>query len=319
MSTPRVPFTILTGFLGSGKTTVLNRVLGFEHDRRVAVLVNELGRVAIDSRLIINRGGDVLELAGGCVCCKIDVKNDLWDGIVDIIDRSKPHHVVLETTGIAEPDAIVDGVERLPAEARKKFSMAGVACVVDAQAALDHIDRREEVLAQIESADRFMLSKLDLVDAEQVRRVHERLAQLKPDTERAAFPQSAEGTAALVSWLLERRSPNPESSRRKRRHHDHHDHLHQVVAASFVDSAPLLREPLLEMVEGMREKLFRVKGYVNVAGEARRGYLELAGSNLELRLADDWGDATARTELVFIGDGLDESALRRQLWACRAA
>ena len=65
----RVPFTILTGFLGAGKTTVLNRMLSAPHGRRIAVLVNELGRIAIDCRLILSRGGDVLELAGGCVCC----------------------------------------------------------------------------------------------------------------------------------------------------------------------------------------------------------------------------------------------------------
>jgi G3E family GTPase len=82
------PFTILTGFLGAGKTTVLNRVLSTPQGMRVAVLVNELGRVSIDSQLIVSRGGDVLELAGGCVCCKIDVKNDLWDGILDVIRRS---------------------------------------------------------------------------------------------------------------------------------------------------------------------------------------------------------------------------------------
>ena len=69
----------------------------------------------------------------------------------------------------------------------------------------------------------------------------------------------------------------------------------------------------------LRERLFRVKGYVHVAGEERRGYLELAGENLELRLAEPWGDDPPGTELVLIGDGLDEAALRRQLWACRAA
>ena len=71
------PFTILTGFLGAGKTTALNRLLAHAGGRRVAVLVNELGRIGIDGRLIGEAGGDLLELAGGCVCCKIDVKNDL--------------------------------------------------------------------------------------------------------------------------------------------------------------------------------------------------------------------------------------------------
>src|SRR5512140_3737130 len=112
--TTRVPFTILTGWLGAGKTTALNRMLGARHGKRIAVLVNELGRISIDTQLIVGGGGDVLELAGGCVCCKVDIKNDLWEGISDIVARSAPDHVVLETTGIAEPAAILDSLVTAP-------------------------------------------------------------------------------------------------------------------------------------------------------------------------------------------------------------
>ncbi|MBZ0233895.1 MAG: hypothetical protein K8M05_16325, partial [Deltaproteobacteria bacterium] len=120
MASDRIPFTILTGFLGAGKTTTLNRVLAAPHGRRVAVLVNELGRIAIDSKLILFRGSDVLELAGGCVCCKLDVKSDLWDGIAEVVKRTSPDQVVLETTGIAEPAAILEGLDRVPAAARDR-------------------------------------------------------------------------------------------------------------------------------------------------------------------------------------------------------
>src|SRR4051812_49534474 len=119
---PRVPFTILTGWLGAGKTTALNRMLAAPHGKRIAVLVNELGRISIDTQLIVGRGGDVLELAGGCVCCKVDIKNDLWDGIADVIARSSPEHVILETTGIAEPAAILENLHRVPEKARDRVS-----------------------------------------------------------------------------------------------------------------------------------------------------------------------------------------------------
>ncbi len=306
MAAARVPFSVLTGFLGAGKTTVLNRVLSAPHERRIAVLVNELGRVAIDSRLILNRGGDVLELAGGCVCCKIDVKNDLWDGIYDVIERSKPDHVVLETTGIAEPAAIVEGIDP------ERLDAAGVVCVVDADAGIAQLERREEAVAQVETADRLMLSKLDIADPSRVPELHARLASINPDAERAAFPDGEEGTASLVRWLLEVRSPN-----RRGRHR--HDHLQQITAATYVDTAPLLAEPLLAAVEALRDRLFRVKGFVHIHGEVRRGYLELAGNQLELRYGEPWGDTTPQSELVLIGEHLDEAAVRRRLWACRAA
>ncbi len=138
-----VPFTILTGFLGVGKTTTLNRMLAAPHGRRIAVLVNELGRIAIDTRLIVARGSDVLELAGGCVCCKVDLKSDLWDGIGEVVARSQPTQVVLETTGIAEPDAILDGLARVPAAVRARILPAGVIAVVDAEAGAAQLDRHD--------------------------------------------------------------------------------------------------------------------------------------------------------------------------------
>src|SRR5262245_19404023 len=110
-------------------------MLAASHGKRIAVLVNELGRISIDTQLILGCGGDVLELAGGCVCCKVDIKNDLWDGIGDIIARSSPDSVVLETTGIAEPAAILDGLVRVPDQGiRDRILPAGVVCVVDAEA-----------------------------------------------------------------------------------------------------------------------------------------------------------------------------------------
>ena len=82
---PPVPLIILTGFLGAGKTTILNRVLGAQHHLRIAVLVNELGRIDIDAGLIRARAGDVLELSGGCVCHQIGVQRELWSALHDVV------------------------------------------------------------------------------------------------------------------------------------------------------------------------------------------------------------------------------------------
>src|SRR3954454_4363047 len=102
-----VPLVVVTGFLGAGKTTALNRVLGAQHRRRVAVIVNELGRIDIDGRLLRARAGDMVELAGGCVCHEVRTQAELWGALREVIERSRPERVVLETTGIAEPEAIL--------------------------------------------------------------------------------------------------------------------------------------------------------------------------------------------------------------------
>ncbi len=319
----KVPFTILTGWLGAGKTTVLNRMLAAAHGKRIAVLVNELGRVSIDTQLILGRGGDVLELAGGCVCCKVDTKNDLWDGIGDIVRRAAPDHVVLETTGIAEPAAILDGLVRVPDAVRDRIQPAGVVCVVDAESSAAAIEAREEARAQAACADRVLISKLDVATPDAVRAAHEALDRVSPAAERASFPDDDAGARAMTDWVVETRRLRAWSMRGHGHsdHAEHHGHHHgnQLVAVAFTDDAPLVAERVLAVVDRLGERLIRAKGFVHLAGESRRGFLERAGIRTELRLLEPWGDAPRRTELVLIGDGLDEGAVQRALWACRSA
>jgi G3E family GTPase len=305
-----VPFTILTGWLGAGKTTALNRMLAFSGGRKIAVLVNELGRIAIDGRLILARGGDVLELAGGCVCCKVDTKNDLWDGIADVIARSRPEHVVLETTGIAEPAAILSTLADGPlaAIARDKVSPAGVVCVVDAEAGVATLEARDEAREQLRVADRVMLSKLDVASATAVEAVHAAIASRAPDAERAAFPADDAGALAMTSWMLERRAM-------RARHAHAHAHKHgQLVAVAFAHDAPLVERAVRAVIDGLGDRLVRAKGWIALAGGARI-FVEKAGLRTTFTPAP--ADPIARTELVLIGE-LDEASVRRALWACAA-
>ncbi|HEX4420955.1 MAG TPA: GTP-binding protein [Kofleriaceae bacterium] len=366
----RVPFTILTGWLGAGKTTALNRMLAAQHGKRIAVLVNELGRISIDTQLIVGRGGDVLELAGGCVCCKVDIKNDLWDGIGDIVARSSPDCVVLETTGIAEPAAILDGLVRVPDKVRDRIYPAGVICVVDAESGAAALETRDEAREQAMSADRVMLAKLDVATGDAVRRTHELLDTLAPAAERAAFPAGDAGARAMTSWVIEPRkllawsdrrlaaadtefdvaaleaapvegdagdrdaadrdAVDPDDDHTGHRHghaHGHrgHHHRNQLIAVTFCDDAPLVGDRVLDYLASLGDQLVRAKGFVHLAGtlageragDDRRGFIERAGIRTELRYEGTWGDAARRTELVLIGDDLDEAAVHRALWACR--
>ena len=313
----RVPFTILTGWLGAGKTTALNRMLAAQHGRKIAVLVNELGRIAIDTQLIIGRGNDVLELAGGCVCCKVDLKNDLWDGIGDIVARSAPDSVVLETTGIAEPAAILDGLVRVPAAVRDRIQPAGVICVVDAETGASALLSREEAREQALAADRILLAKLDVATPDAVARCHAILDDLAPDAERASFPLDEAGARAMTAWVIERRPLRAWSEDRSPPIAHRHRHG-QLTAISFSDPAPLVGDRVLAVVTSLGDRLVRAKGFVHLAASDHRGFLERAGLRTELRDAGPWHDTPRRTELVLIGDDLDEGAVHRALWACRA-
>ncbi len=313
-SVPRPPLVILTGFLGAGKTTTLNRVLGAQHHRRVGVIINELGRIDIDTRLVKSRSGDVMELAGGCVCHEVRVQSELWAAIAEVARRGRPDVVVLETTGIAEPWSILDGLEGLGAAA--PAVPAAVVCVVDAEAGAAQLARHEEARAQVEAADRVLLTKLDLAPAEATVALHREIARRNPAAERASFPPGDDATAELVTWLLDARR----SGGAPRARHAHAPHAHsQLTAVAFADPAPLLAEPLLAVVDRLGPALVRAKGFVHLAGETRRGFLERAGLRTELRFGEPWGSAPPATEIVLIGEGLDAGAIRRQIWACRAS
>jgi G3E family GTPase len=305
-----VPLIILSGFLGAGKTTVLNRVLGVPPRWRLAVVVNELGRIDVDGKLLRARKGDVIELPGGCVCHEVRTQQELWTALEEVLARARPDRLVLETTGIAEPQAIVDGLDAL-GRRDPAVVVRAVVTVVDAEAGLGQLQRHSEARAQVAMADRLILSKLDRTDPERLAALHKALDELNAEAERAAFPPGEDGARDLYGWLL------ADGAARPARAVAPAPHAHgQLVAAAFAHEQPLVGEPLLALCDRLGSALVRVKGFVDLAGEDRRGFLERAGSSTSLRLGDPWPAGPRRTELVFIGEGLDPAALRRELLAC---
>jgi G3E family GTPase len=332
MAQGSLPLVILTGFLGAGKTTVLNRVLAAQHHRRLAVIVNELGRIDVDGQLLKARAGDVVELAGGCVCHEVRTMDELWEAFAELQRRGQPDAIVLETTGIAEPEPLLEGLaahaEHKAAALPRAVVASRVVTVVDAEVGAAVLDRHPEARAQVVTADRLLLSKLDLAGADQVAALHRMLDRLNPTAERAGFPATAAGTAALIPWLVGDLRPRlagadddePDGLRRAgRAGHGPHAHAHsQLAAVALAEDAPLLGERLLALCGRLGSALVRAKGFVHLAGEDRRGFLERAGAHLELRLGEPWPPGPRRTEVVLIGEELDALALQRQLWACRA-
>jgi len=308
-ATPRVPMLVLTGFLGAGKTTALNRVLAALRPggRRIALLVNDLGRVNVDAALLAARGSDLIELSGGCVCCKVDLQDDLWRGIHDLVRRARPDHVVLETTGIAEPVALLDGLAQ-----QDGLAAAGVVCVIDAEVGARVLASRDEARGQVQVADRVLLTKLDLASAEQALATRAAVRELGgAHGELASFPAGPQGDFELAQWMLETRAPGTRARPPVRRHGHG-----QLVAFSFACEQPLVEPALADVLGGVGPALLRAKGFVRLAG---RGRVLVQRAGERTVFTDAPGETAAHgSELVLIGDGLDESALRRALWACTA-
>lgn len=183
----KIPITIITGYLGSGKTTLL-RNIAKESEIKIAILMNEFGEIAIDSKVIKGKNIEMAELAGGCVCCSLS--GEFEAAIKEILEKIKPQWIVVETTGVAEPSSlatsVVEGIDGVKLDA--------IITIVD----LDSLIRFPKIghtgIEQIEMADLLVLNKKDLVESEKLVEIKEKITKLNErakviETEFCRIPQ----------------------------------------------------------------------------------------------------------------------------------
>lgn len=345
----RFPITILSGFLGSGKTTVLNNLLKpsfwerlFRVPPLTAVIMNEFGSVGLDHQLVGDSQGPMALLNGGCICCEIQgslvptLKN-LWMGRRD--GKLPPYErIIIETTGIADPTSVMETLLRSEWVARRHY-LDGVVITVDAVFAAGQLDEHFEAVRQVATADRLLLTKTDLADADTIANLESRLRTLNP-------------SAPIVRVL--RGEVDPEHVFKLRAYHQTEPvQAKQWLAAEqfrIVAPTPLLKpgirnptrpaspgvdgrirsfslvfdEPLpwqgvaeaLEMLAGFcSHRLLRMKAIVNVQEYPGRPVVLHAVQNLFYPSVElpHWPDDDQRSRFVFIIADLDEQFVARML------
>jgi G3E family GTPase len=267
---------LLTGFLGAGKTTILNALL--KVTKNVGVVVNEFGEVGIDGALLRDTETRQIELPGGCVCCVLG--EDLDRTLIELVDQN-PHleAIVLETTGVAEPLPIAWALER--DEVAKRVRLAAVVTVVDAASFLSSRPLSAAVDAQVAYADVILITKSDLVGADEITRVTSAIRTLAPE---ALLRTGA--TATHVAWLDELLGDPPIKEVTPTENRHDHDHVHDANcrhldnhAVHGIDSvwSPVDGVVDLEELEDALGELpsnyVRIKGIVKaVDGHGREGW-----------------------------------------------
>lgn len=306
------PVTVLTGFLGAGKTTLVNRLLAEEHGMRLAVLVNDFGAVDVDSELIVGVDTGKVTLANGCVCCEI--RDDLMNAVRSVLRQDDElDGIVLEASGVAEPMGIARTFSS-PA-ARRQVRLDGVVAVVDAELLPEQAEdpaTRDLVFSQIGYSDLVILNKIDVADGDRVSQVrefvHERLPAVRiVETSFADVPFDV-----LVGT-------RPENDGDEFALH-HHDHQHRFVSWVYRRSGAFDATSLEQTISSFPRSVYRIKGFVHNAEDHDRRYvLQAVGMRAEIVPHDEWGAVGPDTCLVVIADRetVDRDDVERRLDTCR--
>lgn len=318
----KIPVTIITGFLGSGKTTILNHLLRDPRLTDTAVIVNEFGEIGLDHLLVESAIDQIVLMDNGCLCCS--VRGDLVDTLEDLLRRvddgsiQEFKQVMIETTGLAEPAPIVQTLVTDEAIA-DRFELNGIVTAVDSMVGVETLATYDEARCQVAMADILLLTKTDMKDANE-EGTRKALHDLNPQAEVILAENGGVDPEILLNIGADNLSSATAVAPHVHHHDDHGSHIWNIHSASIVFDEPLpwsLVSEWLEWLTALRgPDVLRIKGLLRIEGFD--GPVLIHGVQHVFhppQVLSDWPDSDTRSRLVLITRDIPESALRASLEA----
>jgi G3E family GTPase len=334
-----IPVTLLTGFLGSGKTTVLNHVLKEPGMAATAVIVNEFGEIGLDHLLVERSSEDVVLLNSGCLCCTVrgDIVDTLTTLFVDRVKGKVPYftRVAIETTGLADPAPILHTLMTDPIVAAR-YMLDGVVTTVDAVNGALTLDKQPEAVKQAAVADRLLLTKSDLTEPAVRQRIEGRLKALNPSAPIVPVAQGAVDPALLFNigfydpvtksadvrrWLRDEAFESGHDHEHEHHHPDVNRHDDRIRAFCIIRERPISWDALsawLDALATMRgDDLLRLKAIVALSDRPDQPVVLHGVQHLfhPPVLLPEWPSEDHRTRMVFITRDLPREAIETTLAA----
>jgi G3E family GTPase len=316
----KIPATVVTGFLGAGKTTLVNHILDSTRPMQIGIVVNEFGEVGIDGQMIVADEDAIVEINNGCVCCT--VRTDLVSSVMHLLTRNghRLERLIIETSGLADPAPVLQTFLADP-DVRERVELESVVTVVDACHALDQLN--DEIASeQVAFADRIVINKSDAASPVVVDTLTEAIRSLNP----TAIVNVAMHSRVAIDSLLGTRSFSLdnllaiEPGLLTESEHDH-EHDTSITSCSFVVPGELdamrFNRWANQIVQSQGKSLLRMKGLLNLRGEARRLYFHSVHMLTDSSFGKAWREGETReSKFVAIGRGLDVAALQAGLAEC---